>query len=322
MPSTAHLASLHHAALLAGESRTWAQIGFVLHAGDEVGVWREQYPSFTDWLKKLSEALHLKEASLWRYLAAYRYYLELHANLRKRSIACPEPVDLPETVSPENLELLGKLSRVVPAEMLPDLAQRVLSGEVTRADLRQLWSVYRPALAGRTARGKGVSVPRVSPVNPVQYQSLLEAQVFATLSTSGVEWTGISKPAYFEFFMGVRPVFPEGEKKPFEFDAVIMVGQSRQVSPTFHGIEIRGTPYFGKIEDFLLPRIPYCDYLWVATCGAGYGHRGEVTVPDYVGLLDVSDGRIEVKQYPRRLAESGTKTGDLAKGILLRSVRR
>ncbi len=322
MPASTHLDSIHFSAMLAGEARTWAQIGFLLHQGDETGIWKEEYNSFTDWLKKLSVALNLREASLWRYLAAYRYYLELHANLRKRSILCPEPVKLPESVSPENLELLGKLSRVVPAEMLPSLAQRVLSGNVTRAELRQLWAAYRPALAGRTARGKGVSVPRVSPGNPTQYQSILEAQIFATLSSSGAQWTGISKPAYVEFFMGAKPVFTEGEKHRFEFDAVIMVGQSKHAPPTFHGIEIRGMPYFGPAEKFLLPRIPFCDYLWVATTVPDHGLRREMNIPDYVGLLVVSDGMIEVKQYPRHLPESGTKTGDLAKGLLLRSVRR
>lgn len=105
-------------------------------------------------------------------------------------MVCPAPAELPDTVSPENLELLGKLSRFVPDEHLPTLAQRVLTGDITRAELRQTWVAYRPALGGRTARGKGVAVPWVSPIDPKQCLSIVEAQVFTALSSARpqVDW--------------------------------------------------------------------------------------------------------------------------------------
>jgi hypothetical protein len=321
MSSSAHLIATHPSDLFAGESRTWVQIGHMLHQGDETEIWKEQYNSFTDWLIKLGEVLNLKEASLWRYLTAYRFYLELYIYLQKRTISCPEPLDLPERVSPENLELLGKLSRAMPTELLPALAQRVLSGDIKRAELRQLWIAYRPVLAGKTARGTGVSIPYANQSNPTQYKSMLEAQIFTDLSSSSTQWTGISKPAYIEFFMDVMPVFSEHEKKRFTFDVVIMIGKNKRSPPTFHAIEIRGFPFFEQPDQILIPRISYCDYLWVAT-RIDQRHHEEIIVPDYVGLLAVGGGAIEVKQHPRHLSESGTRTGDLAKGILLRSIKQ
>jgi len=309
-------------AMLAGEVHSWAQIGTLLHQGEEVGYWKKQYSSFSDWLKKLSVTLDLKEASLWRYLAAVRFYQQITTTLQKRGVNCPDPSALPDSVSPENLELLAKLSRAVPEDLLPELAERVMEGTITRAELRKTWSAYRPALGGRTARGKGVPIPRIIPSDPDQYQSIIEAQIFTTLSSSGHEWIGITKPAFFEFYMRVKPVFPEDVRERFEFDAVIMVGATKRSIPVFHGIEIRGGPFLVPVELILKPRIPYCDYLWVATSGGISTHRGEIIVPEYIGLLLVQDGVVEVKQYPRPLQDAGRLTGELAKGLLLRSVRR
>lgn len=239
------------AALTQGQSRSWAHIGYLLDRIDQTDYWRNEAKSFTEWLKGHAESLGLKESTLWRYLTAGRYYIKLREALTGRGVSCPPLGELPDKVSPENLELLSKLARVAPDNALQRLAEQVISGGITRAELRTVWQAYRPALGGRTARGLGVPPPRINLRNREQFESLTEAMVLTSLASGDPSWSGIRNPDLYELFMHISPESDGATPRRYIFDAVAVIRDRKSDPLQIHGIEIAGgfhVNWSGKLE--------------------------------------------------------------------------
>lgn len=302
------------------EVRAWNQIGHLLEQVEVTGFWQGNAASFTEWLRSFASSLGLGEASLWRYLASARYYEKLRQTLDGRGVACPQLRSLPGSVSPENLEILAKLARVAPDDVLQNIAARVVNGSITRAEMRRTWEAYRPALAGRTARGTGVEVPTIDLRDSEQFHSVLEAQVFTTLSSADPAWTGIKRPVSFEVFHRIQPEFDKSEDERFEFDAVVVTRANKNGPLEFHGIEIRGSHILNpSLGELLKKAQPYCNYIWLAIDARSQG-IGDYDLPAQIGLLVANGNAVRVLRKAQR--NPGERTGDLAKGLLLRTLRR
>lgn len=299
--------------------RSWSQIGHLLDQVEKTSFWQGQAASFSEWLRTFAPTLGLGEASLWRYLASARYYEKLQQTLYGRGVSYPRLEDLPSNVSPENLELLAKLARVAPDEVLQSIAVRVVNGAITRAEMRRTWEAYRPALAGRTARGTGVEVPTVDPDDPKQFDSVIEAQVFTALTLTDPAWIGINSPQIYEVLHRIGPEFARSEPEQFEFDAVVITRATKSDSLEFHGIEIRGSHVLNQNLGRLLQiKTPYCHYLWLARDARSHG-IDDYDLPADVGLLVAQGNAIRVLRQAQR--SSGERTGELAKGLLLQKLR-
>lgn len=302
------------------EVRAWAVIGHLLDQVDVTGFWQEHASSFSEWLRSFASSLGLGEASLWRYLASARYYKKLQETLSGRGVPCPQLNDLPGSVSPENLELLAKLARVAPDKVVQSIAARVVDGSIKRAEMRRTWEAYRPALAGRTARGTGVEVPTIDLRDSKQFHSVVEAQVFTSLSAADPAWTGIRRPHSFEIFHRIQPEFDKSARERFEFDAVVVTRASKNDPLEFHGIEIRGNGILtASVIALLQKQLPYCNYLWLAI-GAQSQEIDDCDLPAQVGLLVAEYNSVRVLRQAQ--PSIGKRTGDLAKGLLLRTLRR
>jgi hypothetical protein len=103
-----------------------------------------------------------------------------------------------------------------------------------------------------------------------------------------------------------------------------MVVDKNDSSPIFHAIEIRGLHLLNAIRHKLHQWAQYCDFLWLAipdeiSMNNNIDLNG---LPDWIGLMGVRAGSIVVLKPPVSMPESGFKTGDLAKGLLLQSMRK
>jgi hypothetical protein len=306
-------------ALVAARNASWADLGLLLDRVDTTGAWKASARSFTDWVRGQSPALGLREASLWRYLAAVRYYRSL-AESTPGSAPMPALDSVAHRVSPENLEILAKVSRVAPADVTTRLTDRVLAGTLNREALRQTWRAYRPALAGRTARGRGVRAPRVNWSDPTQYGALLAAETLTSLAQNPTDWLGDTMPDLLELFTPVEFV-PAGQSAPIRFDAVVALRERRGDPLRFHGVEVRGPdtpPLKGARLDRLLGA---CDYLWLALHELA-APPGRQAVPEGVGLIFVGTDGVKVLRPAVRSAASGVLTGSLASELLARKLQR
>lgn len=127
------------------ERRRWQEIAALLMQVDRERLWEGQAPSFTAWLQGMARRADLQESVFWRCLKAGRIYLELSGN---------EQLDADLSVSAESLELADKIRRHAPKAVVKDVLARTLDGDLSRAELRQVWTTYRPAAGGTTERGR------------------------------------------------------------------------------------------------------------------------------------------------------------------------
>jgi hypothetical protein len=127
------------------EKRRWQEIAQLLMRVDQERLWEGHAGSFSVWLQGLARRADLQESIFWRCLKAGRIYVELTGR---------GELDLPPHVSAESLELADKISRHAPQRITHEIVERTLDGELSRAELRDVWATYRPAAGGSTARGR------------------------------------------------------------------------------------------------------------------------------------------------------------------------
>ncbi len=251
-------------ALARGEKRTWAQISALLQAIEDSEYWKDEASSFTDWIMKKQIQFGVKEASLWRYRSAARTYLNLARSVARKGDTFPELRELPARVSPENLELLSKLSRVVSQAQRRELFAGVLAGTVRRADLRARWETLRPALEGRTARGRNVQPPRVDPKALRARGAFFDATTIHALRTCQPTWTQVHTLERLAFFNRVRITRNDAPSSYVHFDAVALV-KPWLGAAQYHGFAFR-MPTLDNYERLsqLDDQIPYFDFFWLA----------------------------------------------------------
>jgi hypothetical protein len=80
-----------------------------------------------------------------------------------------DELDAETTLSPESLELADKIQRCAPKPIAKQVIERTLEGELSRAELRNVWTTYRPALGEASARGR-------LPLDPEERAEAIEAR--------------------------------------------------------------------------------------------------------------------------------------------------
>jgi hypothetical protein len=153
----------------------------------------------------------------------------------------------------------------------------------------------------------------------MQVHSQLEGLIFTALTSGTTDWTGFTHPNLYEIFLDVRPDMME--PPCVSFDAVAVVRERRNTPLVLHGIEVVGALFDPSARFNFENRAPYCDALWMAV-HQEIGKISSRTVPQYVGILRVREGGLVVDRPATRVGTVGTKTGSLAKGVLLKCFHR
>jgi hypothetical protein len=126
------------------ERRRWQDVALLLVRVESERLWVTHTVSFTAWIQSVARRSDLQESVFWRVLKAARIYRDLTGH-------DPQP-DL--AVSAESLELADKIRRHAPRAVTHRVIEQTLEGELSRAELREVWATYRPAAGGATARGR------------------------------------------------------------------------------------------------------------------------------------------------------------------------
>ena len=304
-----------------GEARTWGQVAVLLDEIDSCGYWHRDADSFTEWLGKHAHIFGVKPAMLWRHLTSGRYLKQLRDSAAAKNVSVPSLDLLPNSVSSESVELLAKLERIMPEADFQKLLARMLEGGARRAELRSLWEAYRPVLGGKTARGRGVVVPRINRDDPEQYQSLMEANFLSALKAAGSAWTGAAKPERYEVYLHVTPEGKVAGRKIL-FPAVAMV-KPKDGALEYHAVLF--APFLDRFREFLENLRVFPDYLWViprTSLRGGLTSNIHLEVPRGIGLITIESGAVHVIVPAERMPESGSRRADLASALLVRSSKR
>ncbi len=279
-------------AILNHELKTWGEISCVLDQVASTEVWRHEKASYTAWVQGLAEEMGTNPQTLWRYLSSGRYY----NSLLKNNIQTTEQVllqDLPNIVSPENLEILSKIERVAPPDVFCELLEKVVTAKITRAKLRIVWESYRSECDAPSNRGRGA--PAVSFLNSL---GTYRAKVMSVIRLDQPTWTGHDKIDAYRLHSDIK-IPKSGTRAQVKFDgvAVIKHHQGKNEIIDVHGVTVYTSGVQERPKVYFDRYAQYVNYLWWVLPA---GFESFDIVPDDVGTLIINNSKIVVVRQAKR----------------------
>jgi len=298
----------------------WPTLGHMLDQAATTQYWAtEGARSFTEWLQQFSKRSGMGVAMLWRILSAIRFYRIIQKNYPEMDLI---PLDAASPrMTPDHLEMLSKLSRVMSHAEFKAQLRQVLDGAVTRTQLRDTWRAFRPVLVGRNARGRGQIAPMANPRDPEQFNSLVEARIYQAIAATGSAWTGIQKPILYRLLLqtGSAPI-PESSER-YIFDAIAVMQNKSQSTIQIHGLEFMSVSRFvGRKIEILKAWLPYCDYVWVATSESMPKEELD-KLPMQIGILVACDNQVEILRSAQRIDGNTAKHEAMLRALLAQTLR-
>jgi|GEM_PF-5576889 len=281
----------------------WVQIGLVLSSVKKSRYWSYEFRSFSKWLEAWGAQVNLGKATLWRYITAQEKYERLRSEASEHNYNFPPITQLECPLSPEGIEIFDKLSRVLEEHDVYEMMKGFIEGEITRKELRDKWNIYKPVLAGKTARGlPESSALKTDLSNKKQQGFIAESIIMDGLRVSGSRWLCENKssnqkskkiksePDFFKFFQNVR--FPKQEgRSPAALDVVLGLKENDQYPLHIHGVEVV-VGALNKEQAINLYR-RYCNAFWIAMPEEDV-EKNIKLIPDGVGLFTVKNKEIKV----------------------------
>lgn len=217
--------------------------------------------SFTSFVKNLSNETKINETLLWRYRLAGIFYNSIRDRFKWPKIEL-----LSDKVSPDSLEILGKLKRVLPDDMFVKFAKGVYDQTIKRDGLREAWILFKPALLGKTSRGSNTVTPKIvaNANDPEQTYLLNRAHFMNSLKSDDMEWCKYDEANHYRVFG--ETVLPSEENSyfPLDVDAVVIVKGLTDLEIETHGIQYV-TTFSKNLLANLEVQEKYFDKMWVAS---------------------------------------------------------
>lgn len=201
----------------------WRQESVYLIDTQDKQVWREQKAkSFSDWLKTRAEKEGVRISVLWRYLRVGRFAVELQTGGWEN---VKTPLDIPEGINADSIELLEKINRVATESDFNGLAEALYQKKIKRPQLLKTWQIYREAIPeGQTARGRGTQRPVVDEKNRYKQQLSFKHNVLRRLEATDPVELGYESGAALRIFNPLS----EGQKNS-GYDAIMVVFNEHRV---------------------------------------------------------------------------------------------
>jgi hypothetical protein len=139
------------------------------------------------------------------------------------------------------------------------------------------------------------------------------------LASGDPSWTGTRNPDLYELFMHITPENVGTVPRRYTFDAVIVVRNGKNDPLQIHGIEIIGGFSFDLVKK-LEEMAAYFDFMWVVV--PEEAQLEKLSIPDFVGILCVTNSHTIVKRSARRSEQQGSRALEMTKGLLLKTLKR
>ncbi|MGE4319548.1 MAG: hypothetical protein AB7E96_11690 [Deferribacterales bacterium] len=294
-------------ALKGGEQLNWIELCFLLQQIRDSRYWHGQAVSISHWFRDNREIFNKPASALWRILSSGKYVGELREKLLKYEIEIPTLEKLNPKISPESIEILSKLERVLKEDMFIPLAQRVFNDDIPRAELRKIWTTYRPILGGQTARGQFSFANRIPKANyEDRKQQILfdESVAIEFMQNHFNEIIKCERPQIIQFQDRLTPDDINGEKHMFT--GVVLVKPVKG-SIVYHGFLFYTYELVYRFRTSVYEEL-YCNYLWLLIQPKpdepNFYENLFRDLPYYMGVLEINgtDFRLmrEAVQCPKK----------------------
>lgn len=267
---------------------SWGQIADLIDKASTDGLWMPEYANFSEWMAHLTKEHKISRARCWRYKKAGSFYNKLKTY---DSSLC-ELIDIPQHLSAEALEVLERLENVAPEQFFDNIKQEVLAGTISIRKLKQTWEAYKPAMGGKTRRGRLVSNELEVKINKWQR---LEAESMLAIKQHKA-WTGEQRPFRCQVFQNVRD-----EHNRVTYDWLAIVLRSNTAPLEVHGFYLQYQPH----EVSKTPEASYVKYRWLVLPEDQLPWPAEKDLHDY-GLVGISNGNLQIHKHAEPLSSANS----------------
>lgn len=289
--------------ILSSDKRSWVELYVLLKEVQDNELYTPAFQSFSQWIKDFARRTHTHESILWARLKAGKVYADYQQTKQDQGISVP---DLAEAkVAADSLVLLGKINKAN-KNIAADLADKVMAGELTRADLRQAYQDIK--------RSKGIRKVSTDPhaaalkeagedgerqtAETEKEKIKIEASDIIYHLGSGIDWLTTPKPSALSRFEAKQPYRPVYKLIP-EFSVYTGTSRhSRRVDAliaenhttdnlwqiNLHAVEIKVDKNDLINDQKYTEYSDYADYLWIAI-PTELLPAAEASVPSGVGII-------------------------------------
>ena len=288
--------------VIEADKASWIRIYQLMSEVESEKLYENTYSSYTQWVNKISENMHIHVSLLWRRKKAGAFYSEYLKRMQARGKDVSFN-DL-EHVSPDNLVLAERIAGNNTA-VADQLIEKIQQGELKRKDLSSAL-----AAAKRCRAEKGIPDP-INGYDKKKQQKTSEVsgtkpdqkKITALDITAALEiyrhWIG--EPVEKQGRVPKYKVFTEfgvdspGTRNARRIDALVAetltTKHPRQIK--LHGIEIKVSRSDLEHDDKMSEYTQYIDYFWIAIPPYLITDAKNLTLPEW-GILAVDQEKLEV----------------------------
>lgn len=288
--------------VIEADKASWIRIYQLMSEVESEKLYENTYSSYTQWVNKIAENMHIHVSLLWRRKKAGAFYSEYLKRMQARGKDVSFN-DL-EHVSPDNLVLAERIAGNNTA-VADQLIEKIQQGELKRKDLSSAL-----AAAKRCRAEKGIPDP-INGYDKKKQQKTSEVsgtkpdqkKITALDITAALEiyrhWIG--EPVEKQGRVPKYKVFTEfgvdspGTRNARRIDALVAetltTKHPRQIK--LHGIEIKVSRSDLEHDDKMSEYTQYIDYFWIAIPPYLITDAKNLTLPEW-GILAVDQEKLEV----------------------------
>jgi len=269
----------------------WRVAGRLLSKIQVSKYWSPEYSSFSTWLNVWGKESGMGRATLWRYVSASKKYGILRTHGKDHGYDFPMLKDVEQPISPESIEILFNIYRVIEEGQAFKIMQDVIDGKVRRKELREKWQIYKPILRGRTGRGLKEITSLKADIEHSGHSQLIKAlAILDNVRMLVATWLCSDTPALINFYQNVK--LDLDPKSGMTFDAVFALKEDQFTPLCIHGLEVVGKKIPSKraIESYS----KYFHCIWFAVSDEYAEENRALASAGGAGLLSVSDDTVKV----------------------------
>ena len=254
------------------DKKNWTQFYLLLKRVEDEQLWKDEYKSFTQWVKGFSVKSKVHETVIWQRKKAGAVYMSYYKTQQQKGIEV-QPIEK-INVSADSLVLLDKINKYN-EHTASELVDKVLNKQITKKDLREVYKSIRPHTISTNPHIKKVIDSSRLPGDEVELplETITATKIVSSLCNS--QWLGKKRER--KFFRSAYennkysvftefPVFPGTSRKSRRIDMLVAENMTTENvwELNLHGIEIKVSKGDLIGDNKYSEYVEFVDYMWLA----------------------------------------------------------
>lgn len=292
--------------IITRDKKNWTHFYILLKEVEQNELWRDNFKSFTAWVKDFCIKTKTHESIIWARKKAGEVY-QNYANVQKEKGI--DVADITEIdVAQDTLVLLDKISRKAP-QLGAELTEKALNKEIKKKDLQEAYKTIR-SKSENSFIDNNISDLKIES-EQIKEEIVTAGEIVTTLYS--IEWLGANKEKKRKYFktsfeqnkyraFTEFPVFTGTSRKSRRMDILIAenVTSKNTWQLNLHGVEIKVSKSDLLNDTKYTEYAEFVDYLWLAVPVSLLDAARE-TKPRKCGIIVINNKRAEIAEQAERI---------------------